>query len=162
MKPLKSGEVKHKIYTVMVEDILIPIFICVVLPVMIVWLITRARQNETNRKTEVMLKAIDAGATIDADFFRNPKESITIKERLLKRLTGGCIFTLMGIAFVILGLVNKYTMSDIYISPDSFTVPVIFGGIFLAIGVALLVVFVVGRKMFAKEIEAEEKALEKK
>ena len=138
----------------MVEDILISIFICVVLPVMIVWLITRARQNETNRKTEVMLKAIDAGATIDADFFRNPKESITIKERLLKRLTGGCIFTLMGIAFVILGLVNKYTMSD--------TVPVIFGGIFLAIGVALLVVFVVGRKMFAKEIEAEEKALEKK
>lgn len=146
----------------MVEDILISIFICVVLPVMIVWLITRARQNETNRKTEVMLKAIDAGATIDVDFFRNPKESITIKERLLKRLTGGCIFTLMGIAFVILGLVNKYTMSDIYISPDSFTVPVIFGGIFLAIGVALLVVFVVGRKMFAKEIEAEEKALEKK
>ena len=52
------------------EEILIPIGICVVLPVMIVWLINRTRQNETNRKTEIMLKAIESGATIDADFFK--------------------------------------------------------------------------------------------
>ena len=38
--------------------ILVPLGICVVLPVMIVWLVTRARQNETNKKTEIMLKAI--------------------------------------------------------------------------------------------------------
>ena len=37
--------------------ILVPLGICVVLPVMIVWLVTRARQNETNKKTEIMLKA---------------------------------------------------------------------------------------------------------
>ena len=116
----------------MVEDILIPIFICVVLPVMIVWLITRARQNETNRKTEVMLKAIEAGATIDANFFKNPKESITIKERLLKRLTGGCIFSLMGVVFTIIGLVNRSMALD----NDAFTIPVLFGGIFFAIGVS--------------------------
>ena len=140
----------------MVEDILIPIFICVVLPVMIVWLITRARQNETNRKTEVMLKAIEAGATIDANFFKNPKESITIKERLLKRLTGGCIFSLMGVVFTIIGLVNRSMALD----NDAFTIPVLFGGIFFAIGVAHLVVFFVGRKMLAKEMEAEEKSLE--
>lgn len=142
----------------MVEDILIPIFICVVLPVMIVWLITRARQNETNRKTEVMLKAIEAGATIDANFFKNPKESITIKERLLKRLTGGCIFSLMGVVFTIIGLVNRSMALD----NDAFTIPVLFGGIFFAIGVAHLVVFFVGRKMLAKEMEAEEKSLEQK
>lgn len=142
----------------MVEDILVPIFICVVLPVMIVWLITRARQNETNRKTEVMLKAIDAGATIDANFFKNPKESITIKERLLKRLTGGCIFSLMGVVFTIIGLVNRSMALD----NDAFTIPVLFGGIFFAIGVAHLVVFFVGRKMLAKEMEAEEKSLEQK
>ena len=58
------------------DKILVPIFICVVLPVTIVWLITRARQNETNRKTEVMLKAIEAGATVDANLFKNSKSSI--------------------------------------------------------------------------------------
>ena len=46
------------------DAILVPIAVCVVLPVMIVWLINRTRQNETNRRTEIMLKAIEAGATI--------------------------------------------------------------------------------------------------
>ena len=36
-------------------DILIPIAICVVLPVTIVWIVSRVRQNETNRKAEIML-----------------------------------------------------------------------------------------------------------
>ena len=49
------------------DKLLIPLGICVVLPVMIVWLVNRTRQNETNRKTEIMLKAIEAGATIDAN-----------------------------------------------------------------------------------------------
>lgn len=140
------------------DKILVPIFICVVLPVTIVWLITRARQNETNRKTEVMLKAIEAGATIDANLFKNSKDSLTIKERLLKRLTGGCIFSLMGVVFTIIGIVNRNMAHD----NDAFTIPVLFGGIFFAIGVALLVVFFVGRKMLAKEMEAEEKFLEQK
>ena len=140
------------------DKILVPIFICVVLPVAIVWLISRARQNETNRKTEVMLKAIEAGAPIDANFFKNSKDSLTIKERLLKRLTGGCIFSLMGVVFTIIGLVNRNMALD----NDAFTIPVLFGGIFFAIGVAHLVVFYVGRKMLAKEMVAEEKSLEQK
>lgn len=146
-------------------DILVPIGICVVLPVMIVWLVNRTRQNETNRKTEIMLRAIESGATIDAEFFKAQQEnkgSGTIKERLLKRLTGGCIFTLMGAAFVIIGFVNKNMMTDFHMSMDSFTIPCLFGGCFLAIGVALLIAFFVGRKMLAREMEAEAKELENK
>ena len=147
------------------EEILIPIGICVVLPVMIVWLINRTRQNETNRKTEIMLKAIESGATINADFFRVQQEQKgprTIKERLLRRLTGGCVFTLMGVAFAVIGLVNRSMMTDIHMSNDAFTIPCILGGIFFSIGVALLIGFFVGKKMLAKEMEAEAKALEQK
>ena len=147
------------------EEILIPIGICVVLPVMIVWLINRTRQNETNRKTEIMLKAIESGATIDADFFKAQQEQKgprTIKERLLRRLTGGCVFTLMGVAFALIGLVNRSMMTDIHMSNDAFTMPCILGSIFFSIGVALLIVFFVGKKMLAKEMEAEAKALEQK
>ena len=147
------------------EEILIPIGICVVLPVMIVWLINRTRQNETNRKTEIMLKAIEAGATIDADFFKAQQEQKgprTIKERLLRRLTGGCVFTLMGVTFALIGLVNRSVMADIHMSNDAFTMPCILGGIFFSIGIAHLIVFFVGKKMLAKEMEAEAKALEQK
>lgn len=136
------------------DDILIPLGICVVLPVMIVWLVTRTRQNETNKKTEIMLKAIESGATIDANFFREKQGSKTIKERLLSRLAGGCIFTLMGIAFSIIGFVNQST--------DSSTFPYILGGIFFAIGIGLLIVFFVGKKMLAKEMEAETREIEQK
>ena len=146
------------------EDILIPIGICVVLPVMIVWLINRTRQNETNRKTEIMLKAIESGATIDVDFFKaqqDQKAHKTIKERLLKRLSGGCICTLTGLILEAIGIVN-YVKWDGMISNDSAVVPMIIGGILLGIGVSLIVVFFVGKKMLAKEMEAEAKALEQK
>ena len=143
------------------EDILIPISVCVVLPVMVVWLVNRTRQNEINRKADIMLKAIESGATIDANFFKAQQENKSIKERLLKRLTGACIFTLTGLVFAVIGLFNWTNLTE-NMSNDSAVIPMIFGGIFLPIGISLFVVFFVGRKMLAKEIEAEEKALENK
>ena len=146
------------------EEILIPIGICVVLPVMIVWLINRTRQNETNRKTEIMLKAIEAGATIDADFFKAQQEQKgpkTIKERLLKRLSGGCICTLTGIALGAVGIVNHVNW-DGQISSDSGATAMIIGGVLIGIGISLIIVFFVGKKMLANEMEAEAKALEEK
>ena len=144
-------------------DILIPLGICVVLPVMIVWLVMRTRQNETNKKTEIMLKAIESGATVDAEFFKSQQRGQkTIKERLLKRLAGGCIFTLMGVVFTVIGFVNKDMMAEMHMQPDSFAIPCIFGGVFFAIGIGLLIVFFVGKKMLAKEMEAETREIEQK
>ena len=143
------------------EHILIPISVCVVLPIMVVWLVNRTRQNEINRKADIMLKAIESGATIDANFFKAQQENKSIKERLLKRLTGACIFTLTGLVFAVISLFNWTNLTE-NMSNDSAVIPMIFGGLFFAIGISLFVVFFVGRKMLAKEIEAEEKALENK
>lgn len=141
------------------EKDLVVFGICVVLPIMIVWLVNRTRQNETNRKTEIMLKAIESGATIDATFFRLQSNK-TIKERLLKRLTGGCIFSLFGLTFLSIGIANWIALDDT-VSNDSAVVPATFGGLFLAIGISLFITFIVGKKMLAKEIAAEEKTMEK-
>lgn len=146
------------------DGILVPIAVCVVLPVMIVWLINRTRQNETNRKTEIMLKAIESGATINAEFFKSQQDQKapkTIKERLLKRLSGGCICTLTGLALEAVGIVN-YAKWDGTMSNASAVVPTILGGILLGIGISLIIVFFVGKKMLAKEMEAEAKSLEQK
>jgi len=141
-------------------EALIPIAICVVLPVLIVWLIGRVKQNETNRKAEIMLKALDNGAQIDADFFKSKSgsESKTIKERLLKRLTGACVTSLLGVAFIVGGiLICNATSRSIEAGPMCLLVHV--GGILLAVGIALFIVYFVGKRMLAKEIEAEEKQL---
>ena len=47
--------------------VLIPIFICVVLPVLIVWIVFRATMNNDNKRAEVLIKAIEANNGIDAD-----------------------------------------------------------------------------------------------
>lgn len=138
------------------EWILIFLGITVVLPIVIVWLVTRTRQKETQCRTEVMLKAIEAGVPIDKSCFKTQKKNTTIKERLLKNLTGSCTFTLIGLFLMIVGIVNRVNWNGV--SPnDSAIVPMLFGGLFIAIGISWMIVFLVGKKMLAKEIEAEEK-----
>ena len=136
--------------------------ICVVLPVTIVWLVSRTRQNETNRKTEVMLKAIESGATIDANFFKNAQvKQRSTKERLLNRLIWGCATSILGAGLAALGIILLINWNGTS-SSASFIVPLIFAGIFLATGIALYIGFFVGRKMLTKQMEAEEKAMERK
>lgn len=141
------------------EAILIPIGICVILPVLIVWLVNRTRQNETNCKTEIMLKAIEAGATIDADLFKVQQNGPrTIKERLLKRLTGGCVCTFLGIAAVVVAIIGRNMMTEFNLL-EIFIFPCIAAAVFFAIGIALIIVFFVGMKMLAEEMDAEVKSL---
>ena len=145
-------------------DILIPLGICVVLPVMIVWLVTRTRQNETNRKTEIMLKAIESGATLDANFFKEQQNTKTIKERLLSRLTGASVMSLLGVALLAVAVVfgNSYAPDGWNFRESPAPVFAVIGGVLLAIGLALFAVFFAGKKMLAKEMEAEAKAMEQK
>ena len=142
------------------EDIIIPIFICVVLPVAIVWLVARTKQNETNRKAEIMLKAIESGAQVDMSQFSTEKKGPkSIKQELLDKLTGACVTTFMGIAFLIWAFIG-------YFNPE-FTdgrffnrLAPVTGGVMFAIGIGLFISYFVGKKMLAKDIEAEEKKLE--
>ena len=135
------------------EDILIPIFICVVLPVAIVFIVMNARKHETSRKAEVALKAIEAGAPIDPNFFKSTKKVETTKQKLLSQLTGACITFLMGAAFMTFNLLD--------FNEEGLHLFMVAGGVLMAIGIGLFTTFLVGRKMLAKEIEAEDRELEK-
>ena len=139
---------------------LIPIGVCVVLPIVVVLLNTLKARNETNKKTEVMLKAIESGATIDADLFKTQlTPAKTIKEKLLARLTAACIVSAIGLSICITTLLLSYIGGVPTRIIQSF---IVIGGIILAVGIALFVVYFVGKRMLAKEIEAEEKSLENK
>ena len=138
------------------REIIVLIGICVVLPVMLVWLVTRVRRNEIDKKAEVMIKAIESGATIDSDLSKEaPNQRKSTKERLLNRLICGCAASIIGAALTAIGIIPWMTLEDDYYAPL-----LIFGGISLAVGIALFIGFFVGRKMLAKEIEAEEKSME--
>lgn len=139
-------------------QVLVPIAICVVLPVLIVFIVGRVRQNEINRRAEIMLKAIENGQTINPELFKTSEsKKKTIKEDLLEKLSGACITFLMGTSFLCIGLLYSFHPTwRAFLSPSLMLVA---GGVLLAVGVSLFITYFTGKKMLAKEIEAEEKAL---
>ena len=145
------------------EDILLPIFMCVVMPVAIVWLVMRAKQNETNKMAEIMLKAIEAGIPLDPDFFKTQTRTLqkSLKERQLGWLTAACILIALGLGSILVGtiiiLINNWTYDT---APTAYSLLTFAGGLVLVIGIALLVVYFIRKRILAKELEAEREAME--
>ena len=136
----------------MLSEILVPIFICVVLPVMIVLIVGLVKRNETNRKAEIMLKAIENGQSIDPELFRAGRRKGSIKKDLLEKLNGACITSLLGLAFLIFYIFEGENGFFGNYLPYA-------AGALLAVGIGLFISYFAGKKMLAKEIEAEEKEL---
>ena len=136
-------------------QVMIPIGICVILPISIVMLYLRARKHETNKRTEILLAAIEKNAEIDVDDFlaklAPPKKSI--KQMLLTKLMWGSIITAIGAGAMgytiyadVMGEMRVGILQNCYL----FSAPI------LLVGVAILIVFFVSKKMLAKELQAEE------
>lgn len=128
------------------SEILVPIFVCVVLPVAVVAIVFAAAMNNDNKRAKVLIKAIESKCGIDADKLAEAlhKPQKTAREILNLRLLRGCIFSLIGLAVFVVGIVSFYGIGAF--SEDSFTVSLMFGGASLAIGLSYLVVYFVTRK----------------
>jgi hypothetical protein len=116
---------------------------------------TRRKMNETNARTQIVTAAIEKNPDMDVEEIlkkvsRKPK---LLKEKLLTKLLWGCITSIVGIGLIGLGIYMK--SSGLGIDVDVQTA-LCFGLILLAIGAAFIINYGVGRKMLAKEIEAEE------
>ena len=126
---------------------LVPIFICVVLPVAIVLILALTTINNDNKRAQILIKAIESGNNIDADklaeALRKPKKSP--REILNLRLLRGCIFTLLGLGLDIVAIFNLCS-GDSDVSSDVVTIPLIFSAPMLAIGIGYLVEYFVTRK----------------
>ncbi len=134
--------------------LLIPICICVVLPVMVVWLVTRARIKKNEQKMAVLVKAIENGVEIDPELLVSETESSrNTKMKLIKKLTTGIVCSMIGIVLLVCPSLDAFE------GVAGLEMLYIIGGVMVAIGVAYMVAFFVGRKYLAPEIEAEERKL---
>ena len=128
------------------EHVLVPIFICVVLPVAIVLIFGIVSMNSDNKRAQILIKAIEANNSIDADklaeALQKPKKSP--REILNRRLLCGCVFALIGLFLCIVGIVNL--CSGAYLGSDLVARPLIFGGLSVAVGISFLIVYFVSRK----------------
>ena len=135
---------------------LLPIFVMVVLPVMVVWLVTRARLKKNEQKMAVLVKAIENGVDIDPALLVSETEGgRNTKMKLVRKLTTGVICAIIGLAVLIC------TQLDAFEGVAGIEMLYIIGGVLIAVGAAYILAFFVGRKYLAPEIEAEDKKLQK-
>ena len=141
---------------------MLPVIFCGgVLPIMVVWFVVRKKINETNARTQIVTAAIEKNPDMDVEELLkkiSPKKKL-LKEKLLSKLLWGCITSIIGVGLIGFGifLINKISNNTqkIHMADDVETA-IAFGVILLAVGAAFIINYGVGRKMLAKEIEAEE------
>lgn len=126
-------------------DVLVPIFVCVVLPVACVLIDSITKILKARMQTKIMIKAIESNNDFDAEkfaeVFKKPKK--TEREILNLRLLRGCLFGFVGTALIIVGIVSLCCGTAF--EADQVTVPLVFGGASLAVGLSYLVVYFVTR-----------------
>ena len=138
---------------------LLPALACgCVLPIVIVWLAIRKEMNETNTRTQIVLAAIEKNPDMDVEELMkkiSPKKKL-LKEKLLSKLQTGSITALLGVGFLVCALYVDYLGG---MSSKDLRMLYLAGAILSGVGIAFIINYFVGKKMLAKEMEAEEKKL---
>ena len=140
------------------SEIIVPIFICAVMPVMIVWLIMRSYIIRENARRDIIVSAIEKNPDVNVkDLMEKTsafKEEKTLKEKLLNKLLWGCLCTFIGIIggiIILIAVCSSNHSESLFVTIGSIAAPC------LAVGIAFLINYYIGKKMLAPEIEAEEK-----
>ena len=126
-----------------------------VLPIVLALLKTRRKMNEADVRKQIVLAAIEKNKETDVEELLKkmaPKQKL-LKEKLLSKLLWGCIISLLGLSLFGCGLwIDWCGGSD----PDEIHFLYFCGGVLFAIGLAFIIYYFVGKKILAKELEAEE------
>lgn len=130
----------------------------VVLPISIVFLSLRRKIESEKIKKEIILAALEKDASIDIEELvrKMNKPDKLLKEKLLRKLQWGLVTAFLGLGLLItsgyMGYIGGSSPGDIYVLGLG-------GAVLLAVGIAFIISYVVGRKMLAKEMESEEQKL---
>jgi hypothetical protein len=117
--------------------------------------------HTTSQRTEIVKAVIEKNPDLDVEALlqkMNPKQKL-LKEKLLSRLLWGCITGFIGLGLLIGSVFACYAGGW---EGDEINFMWITGAISLAIGIAFMITYYVGRKMLAKEMEAETRNMEQK
>lgn len=136
-------------------ELLVPIGICVALPISIVYLILKRKIISENNKKEIILAALEKNADVNIEELvkKTSAPDKLLKEKLLKKLQWGLMAVVLGIGLLIYAILVGNSLA---VDLQFYVVGCV---AILAIGVSLLFTYLMGKKMLAKEMEAEEQNL---
>ena len=141
-----------------IVSLFIVLGVAVVLPISIVYLSLKGKMTSEKNRKEIILAALEKNANIDIDELvrkMNVPDKL-LKEKLLKKLQWGLVTSFLGVCAIITAMCMGYAGGN---NPNEIYIIGFSGAALLAVGIAFIISYVVGRKMLAKEMEAEEQNL---
>ena len=135
-------------------ETLVPLGICVILPIIVISLAMKTRRHEIDKKTEVMMKALENGAQLDPAFFESAAKAgckeKTVKDKLMGWLIAGCITAGIGI---LLCIVSILIIVNADVDDAAIYMILIPSAVLIATGIAFFVSYFTGKKkIWAKEL----------
>ena len=149
-------------YVVLMESIVkvIAIICGIGLPILIVWLDNRKKINDTNQRTQIVLAALEKNPNLDVEELIKKmaptQKKKLLKEKLLTKLLWGGIIAFVGFSIFVSNLWLDYLGGA---DPGMLFLLYAIGGILFGIGLAFIINYYVGKRLLAKEIEAEQAKL---
>ena len=126
--------------------------VCVALPIVIVWMVVRARTHRMDKKMEILMKAVENGQQVDPALLVTAEtggRKNSLKKNILNRLLIGACLTITGVSAIVLFCIYGDVKIEAYL----------IALICLSVGIGFLISYFVGRNFMAKECEIEEKQL---
>ncbi len=135
------------------ESILVPIFICVVLPVSIILILSLTKINGENKRCQVIIKAIEANKDVDTEkLIESLKKPVRSAAEILNgRLLKGCIYSLIGLTLAITGIINLLSGSES--TTESISLILIVSGLSFSFGISYLIVYFLSKKQVNSPVE---------
>ena len=130
----------------------------VILPITIFFLALRGKMASERNRKEIILAALEKNADINIEELvrKMNKPEKLLKEKLLKKLQWGMLAFILGVGMIGYGIYLNCNLVGGSADP---LVSISIGLVLLAVGIAFLANYQIGKKMLAKEMEAEERNL---
>ena len=131
-------------------EFLLPVFICVVLPLSIVLIVMLFKSRDMSRKSDIIKYAIEKGADLDVDRMMEAfdkaasRKHRTTAQYLLSRIVSGVTLLLAGLAVILVTVLSG-------MSKDGLWLFCLTGAVIAIIGIGMIVAFFVGRKLLPKD-----------
>ena len=131
-------------------EFLLPVFICVVLPVSIVLIVMLFRSRDMSRKSDIIKYDIEKGAELDVDRMMEAFDKAASRKHsataqyLLSRIVSGVTLLLAGLAVILVTVLSG-------MSKDGLWLFCLTGAVIAIIGIGMIVAFFVGRKLLPKD-----------
>ena len=130
----------------------------VILPISIVYLSLKSKMASEKNRKDIILAALEKNANVDIEELvrKMNKPEKLLKEKLLEKLQWGMLAFILGVGMIGYGIYLNCNLVGGSADP---LVSISIGLVLLAVGIAFLANYQIGKKMLAKEMEAEERNL---